>query len=258
MRIAILGAGRMGSWLANELSIENDVAVYDLDIAKTQQIENVLVLKEITEVENFKPDMLINMVSLQNTIIAFEQVIPQLPANCIIADMASIKGDLKEYYAKCGKRFVSTHPMFGPTHANMKQLKEHNAIVIVESDKEASEFFRKLYKKLGLRIFEYSFEEHDKMMAYSLGTPFAASMVFAAVVDKKAVPGTNFAKHMILAKGLLAEDNQLLAEVMFNKYTIAELDKITSRLEYLKHIIKARDYQEASAFFDKLRKNIGE
>ena len=95
MRIAILGAGRMGSWLANELSIENDVAVYDLDIAKTQQIENVLVLKEITEVENFKPDMLINMVSLQNTIIAFEQVIPQLPANCIIADMASIKGDLK-------------------------------------------------------------------------------------------------------------------------------------------------------------------
>jgi prephenate dehydrogenase len=83
-------------------------------------------------------------------------------------------------------------------------------------------------------------------------------MVFAAVVDKKAVPGTNFAKHMILAKGLLAEDNQLLAEVMFNKYTIAELDKITSRLEYLKHIIKARDYQEASAFFDKLRKNIGE
>ena len=96
--------------------------------------------------------------------------------------------------------------MFGPTNAKMDQLAGYNAIIIKESDSRGAEFFRAFFNSLRLRIFDYTFEEHDKMMAYSLSTPFSASMVFAACVDKTAVPGTNFAKHMALAKGLLGED----------------------------------------------------
>ena len=114
----------------------------------------------------------------------------------------------------------------------------------------------KLFARLGLRQFEYTFVEHDRMMAYSLTTPFTASLVFAACLDDTVVPGTTFAKHMAIAKGVLSEDDHLLAEIFFNRHSAAQLDKITSRLEFLKHVIKAKDYDEAKRFFDKLRKNV--
>ena len=109
---------------------------------------------------------------------------------------------------------------------------------------------------MGLNVYEFSFDEHDSMMAYSLTLPFSSSMVFAACVDTKAVPGTNFKKHMELAKGLLSEDDGLLSEILFNPRSIAQIEKITSRLELLKHIIRDRDYEEAGKFFEKLRDNI--
>jgi prephenate dehydrogenase len=63
---------------------------------------------------------------------------------------------------------------------------------------------------------------------------------------------------MALARGLLSEDDHLLAEILFNPHSVAELNKITSRLEFLKHIISARDQGEAKEFFRRLRENIGE
>lgn len=114
-----------------------------------------------------------------------------------------------------------------------------------------------LFRKLGVRIFEYTFDEHDRMMAYSLTTPFAASLVFAACMENTAVPGTTFARHRKIAKGLLSEDDHLLAEILFNPYSVPQLAKITASLEFLKHVIRGRDYEEAKGFFRKLRKNVG-
>jgi prephenate dehydrogenase len=108
-----------------------------------------------------------------------------------------------------------------------------------------------------VRIFEYSFEEHDRMMAYSLSTPFIASLVFASCIDAKAVPGTTFTRHMGIARKLLTEDDSLLAEILFNPHSLGEIARITSRLEFLKHIIKAADEDEAKRFFRQLRENIG-
>ncbi|NIR17329.1 MAG: prephenate dehydrogenase/arogenate dehydrogenase family protein, partial [Desulfobacterales bacterium] len=68
-------------------------------------------------------------------------------------------------------------------------------------------------------VYEYTFEEHDKTIAYSLSVPFASSMVFAACMKKQEAPGTTFRKHLDIAKGLLSEDDHLLAEVMFNPNT---------------------------------------
>lgn len=256
MKIAIIGAGKMGAWLAGELAKNNEVAVYDVDISRAKATSNTKILSDLSALKEFKPELLINAVSLQHTITVFEEVVKHLNKGCVISDIASIKGSIPEFYEKSGFEFVSTHPMFGPTHAKMNALSGQNAIIIKESDKVGADFFRAFFTGLGLRIFDYTFEEHDKMMAYSLSTPFSASLVFAACVDKTAVPGTNFAKHMALAKGVLGEDDHLIAEVLFNKYSLAALEKITNKLEFLKHVIKARDYDEASRFFNKLRKNM--
>ena len=62
-------------------------------------------------------------------------------------------------------RYVSTHPMFGPTFGNIKELSGQNAIIISESDAEGKEFFKDFYRSLQLKIFEYSFVEHDQVIA---------------------------------------------------------------------------------------------
>ncbi|MBI4713301.1 MAG: prephenate dehydrogenase [Planctomycetes bacterium] len=256
MRIAVIGFGKMGSWLAGALAAENEVAVYDIDCGKTHNAANVRVLREVIQLKDFKPQMLVNAVNLQNIITAFEQVKPHLPADCIITDVASIKGELPQYYQKSGFRFGSVHPMFGPTFARMDALKYENAIIISESDKAAASFFRTFFGRYSLHITECSFAEHDNLMAYSLTLPFTSSIVFAACLDRKVVPGTTFARHRKIAQGLLGEDDFLLAEVLFNPHSLAQLEKINSRLELLKHIIKDRDYDEAQKFFAKLRASL--
>jgi prephenate dehydrogenase len=256
MRTAILGAGRIGSWLAKILSRDHKVVIYDIDEEKTKNIPSILALHKILEIKDYKPELLINAVSLQHTISAFEAVEKYLPKDCIICDVASIKGGVASYYERSKFRFVSVHPMFGPTFADMASFEEENAVIIKESCSEGALFFRSFFTGLGISIFEYSFQEHDRMMAYSLSIPFMLSMVFAGCIDNKAVPGTTFKKHMNIAKGLLSEDNSLLAEVLFNQYTLAEIEKVVSRLELLKHITKGNDYEEAERFFERLRKNI--
>jgi prephenate dehydrogenase len=234
------------------------VAVYDVDEMKAGHGSGVTRLRSLHEVREVEPGLLINAVTLQHTVAAFEDVAPFLPHECILCDMASIKGKIADYYEKAHFRFVSVHPMFGPTFADMDALRGENAVIIAESCKEGQDLLRGFFTRRHVRVFEYTFEEHDRMMAYSLTTPFVASLVFAACVDAKAVPGTTFTRHLAIARSLLAEDDHLLAEILFNPHSLAELAKITSRLELLKHIIKARDQDEATEFFRRLRENIGE
>jgi len=258
MKILILGTGKMGAWLTEELCWNHEVWVYDADPLKMKYFMHVNRLLSLIDVEAVNPEMVINCVALGSTIDAFNAVLPHVPADCILSDIASVKTGLFDYYQQTGHPFVSTHPMFGPTNANFHDLHEENAIIISESCDRGKAFFRRLYGDLNLRIFEYSFEEHDKTVAYSLATPFASTMVFAACMKKQEAPGTNFKKHMAIAKGLLSEDDRLLTEIMFNDYTIRQLELINSKLSYLTHIIRQKDYEEMSKFLNTLRKNIAD
>ncbi len=256
MRIFVLGAGRMGAWIVEESCLDHEVAVYDPDRRKLKYLFNAKRLLELTEVEEFEPELVINAVSLPNVHKAFDDVLPYLPEDCILSDIASVKTGLYEYYRDLGRRFVSTHPMFGPTFANIRDLRSENVIIIKESDEGGKEFFRDFYKGLKLSIYEYTFEEHDKTIAYSLSVPFASSMVFAACMKKQEAPGTNFRRHLDIAKGLLSEDDHLLAEIMFNPHTVKQIEEINSQLAYLNHIIRGRDYEEMQKFLNRLRNNI--
>src|SRR3989338_6893463 len=73
-----------------------------------------------------------------------------------------------DFYKRHGFRFVSMHPMFGPTFANMESLKEESVIIIKESDEQGKQFFKKFYSSLGLRVFEYSFKEYAIISSCSL------------------------------------------------------------------------------------------
>jgi prephenate dehydrogenase len=246
----------MGSWMVESLCLDYEVGVYDKDRSKLKYLFNSQRLLNYDEIRDFAPEIVINAVSLQHTIAAFKEVLSYLPENCILADITSVKTPLREFYLNSGHRFVSTHPMFGPTFANIKELKDQCAIIIQQSDEEGKKFFRNFYSSFGIKIFEYTFIDHDKTIAYSLSIPFASTMVFAASMKQQEAPGTTFKKHFEIAKGLLSEDDYLLAEILFSPFTYDQLDSISQKLEKLKEIIKTKDAGEMKSFLADLRKNI--
>lgn len=256
MKILILGAGKMGSFFTDLLSFDHDVAVYEIDPKKLRFMYNTQRFTKLEEIEEFKPELVINAVSLKYTIDVFKQIMPLLPKECILSDISSVKTGFKEFYDNCGFKYVSTHPMFGPTFANLGKLSTENAIIISEGDYMGRIFFRDLYSKLGLNICEYTFDEHDRTVAYSLSIPFISTFAFAAVMKHQDAPGTTFKRHMKIAQGVLSEDDCLLREILFNPYTKDQVEQIREEMKELISIIETKDEERMQAYLTKIRKNI--
>lgn len=256
MRILVLGAGKMGSFFLDLLSFEHETAVYEKNPERLRFTYNTLRFTALDEIDEFRPELVINAVTVKYTISAFKEVMPHLPTDCIISDISSVKTGLKDFYEHCGHRYVSTHPMFGPTFANLNQLSHENAIIISEGDYMGRIFFKDLYSRLGLNIYEYSFEEHDKTVAYSLSIPFVSTFVFAAVMKHQDAPGTTFKRHMNIAKGVLNEDDFLLQEILFNPYTSEQVEQIRTELKLLLEIIDNKDAEGMKEYLTKIRDNV--
>lgn len=258
MKILIMGAGKMGSFFIDLLSFDHEVAVFEKDARRMRFTYNCQRFTTLDEIKVFAPELVINAVTVKYTLSAFKEVLPYLPDDCIVSDIASVKTGLKNFYEQSGHPYVSTHPMFGPTFANLQQLSEENAIIISEGDYMGRIFFKDMYQKLGLNIYEYTFKEHDETVAYSLSIPFVSTFVFAAVMKHQDAPGTTFKRHMRIAKGVLNEDDYLLQEILFNPYTSGQVSKIREELKELITIIDNKDAKGMKAYLTKIRQNVKE
>ena len=247
----------MGSFFTDVLSFDHEVAVYDINPKRLRFVYNCYRYTTLDEIKEFCPELVINAATVKYTLDAYRQVLPALRRDCILSDIASVKTDLKNFYETCGFRYVSTHPMFGPTFANLDQLSSENAIIISEGDYLGKVFFKDLYQRLGLHIFEYTFEEHDETVAYSLSIPFVSTFVFAAVMKHQDAPGTTFKRHMKIARGVLSEDDYLLQEILFNPHTPTQVENIRTELNDLLSIISNKDANAMHAYLEKIRKHIG-
>lgn len=256
MKILIIGAGKMGRFFADALSFNHEVCLFDTDPKQLRFVYNAIRTTDLEEVREFQPELLINAVTIKYTIEAFKMVMPYLPASCILSDIASVKSGLREFYAECGFRFVSTHPMFGPTFASLSDLSTQSAIIIKESDFLGKAFFKDVYNSLHLKIFEYTFEKHDQTTAYSLSIPFASTLVFGSVMRHQEAPGTTFKRHMAIAQGLMSEDDYLLQEILFNPFAPEQIEKIMGKLSLLHDIVKEKDAVKMQAFLKSVRKNL--
>lgn len=256
MRILIMGAGKMGSFFADVLSFDHEVAMFEVEPDRLKFTYNVIRMSDPEEIKIFDPELVINAVTVKYTISAFKKLLPYISESCILSDIASVKTGLKEFYESVKQPFASSHPMFGPTFADLRNLSTQAAIVISESSEAGKKFFLDLYYKLKLQVFEYTFEEHDETIAYSLSIPFASTLVFASVMKHQEAPGTTFKRHMDIAKGLLSEDDYLLTEILFNPNTPDQLAQIRKRLADLLEIIERKDSITMKDFLTEVRKNI--
>ena len=109
MRILILGAGKMGSFFTDILSFQHETAVFDVNPHQLRFVYNTYRFTTLEEIKDFEPELVINAVTVKYTLDAFRQVLPVLPKDCIISDIASVKTGLKKFYDESGFRYVSTH-----------------------------------------------------------------------------------------------------------------------------------------------------
>ena len=256
MRILILGAGKMGSFFTDILSFQHETAVFDVNPHQLRFVYNTYRFTTLEEIKDFEPELVINAATVKYTLDAFRKVLPVLPKDCIISDIASVKTGLKKFYEESGFRYVSSHPMFGPTFANLSDLSTQNTIIITEGDHMGKIFFKDIYQRLRLNIFEYSFKEHDETIAYSLSVPFTSTLVFASIMKHQEAPGTTFKKHMDIARGLLSEDDYLLTEILFNPNTPDQVRGIQKQLSSLLDIIERKDSIKMKEYLTQVRKNI--
>lgn len=256
MRILILGAGKMGTFFSDLLQPDHDVAVFDVNPDRLRFTYGVQRFASLDEVDAFKPDLVINAVTVKHTLRSFRDILSHIPPTCMLSDIASVKTGLPEFYSGCGHPYVSTHPMFGPTFASLSNLANENAIIISEGSDLGRAFFREIYNRLKLNIVDYTFKEHDLTIAYSLSIPFASTLVFGSVMKHQDAPGTTFKRHLAIARGLMSEDDYLLSEILFNPNTPEQLRLISERLSELRSIIERRDSDAMKAFLDRVRDNL--
>ena len=86
-----MGAGKMGSFFIDLLSFDHEVAVYEKDAKRLRFTYNCYRFTKMEEVEMFRPELVINAVTVKYTLSAFEEVLPHLSKDCIISDIASVK-----------------------------------------------------------------------------------------------------------------------------------------------------------------------
>ena len=90
MKIVILGAGKMGSFFADVLSFDHEIALYDIDPHRLRFAFNTLRMTRPEEIQDFTPDLVINAATVKYTIEAFQTVLPYLPAHTILSDIDRI------------------------------------------------------------------------------------------------------------------------------------------------------------------------
>ena len=97
MKILIMGAGKMGSFFIDLLSFDHEVAVFEKDAKRLRFTYNCQRFTSVDEIADFKPELLINAVTVKYTIPAFKEVLPYIPEDCIISDISSVKTNLREF-----------------------------------------------------------------------------------------------------------------------------------------------------------------
>ena len=254
MKIVIVGLGNIGTWFVSVLGRFDEIFLYDIDSNKKKLYPHARFLSGFEELKKIKPDMVLNAVSIKETIPVFNKIIEYISSDCILADVVSIKREISLFYSRNTMRYVSLHPMFGPNFKNMKNLKDEEVILISESCEEGLLYFRTLFKHTGIKVRELTFREHDELMLHSLGVPYFMAFLFSSIEDNSDVPGASYSKYKELAAKVLSEDENLLCEVLFNMGVDDRFEIVYKKTNEIRDIILNKDYKNALRLLDKVKK----
>jgi prephenate dehydrogenase len=252
MKIAVLGAGRMGAWFAKFYKEQGySVIVADRKKEKAAKLGTELGVK-FTDFEEAakKADWILICVSINAMEAIVKRISPVVREDQIVMDIASIKEDpvkIMHEHIKTGV-VLGTHPVFGPGSKGV----EHKAFILTPTnakEKKFAENFKSWLEMKNARVFVMSPKRHDELISVVLGLPHFLGLVVCDTLleqanfsETKKVAGTTYRMLFTLAEATALENPELFATLQLNLPEIEKIEKefMKKSKEWL-DIIKRKD-----------------
>ena len=263
MRIAIIGAGKMGVWFAKFFQSKG----YSVILADRKK-EKIAKLKKESQVEmttDFKEavrdaDQVLICVSIN----AFEEVVktisPAIHEGQVVMDICSIKeAPVKIMHENLkGALVLGTHPVFGPGSNGVK----HKAYILTPTNAKEQEFaekFKNWLEQEEAHVFVMSPKRHDELMSIVLGLPHFLGLVACETLleqkdlpETKKVAGTTYKMLFTLAEATALETPDLYASLQTNLPELGKIeDLFMAKAQEWLNLIKKKD---AAAIVDRMER----
>ncbi|MGB9959262.1 MAG: prephenate dehydrogenase/arogenate dehydrogenase family protein [Candidatus Bathyarchaeales archaeon] len=262
MKVAVIGAGKMGRWFAKFFLEQGlNVVVSDKDQDKLARIKEELKVETASSIDAVKSaDRVLICVPIES----FENVIAEIQAYIrpeqTVMDICSVKErpvEIMHRYIRNGA-VLGTHPMFGP---GVKTIKNQNFVLTptnAEEEKLAEEFGNWLKEK-GARVFFMSPREHDELMSIVLGLPYFLSLAtcdtligYGCFPEAQKVSGASYKFLLTLVEAIASEEAEFSTSLQMslpenNKVGELFLKKAAEWLELI-------NKKDKKAFLDKVKR----
>jgi len=233
MKVAIIGAGKMGRWFTRFFLEEGDsVAVSSRSEGKLLKLREEFGVEIASNVDAVKEaDRVLICVPIEN----FEEVVKEIHSHVrpdqVVMDICSVKEmpvKVMHEYIRAGVT-LGTHPVFGP---GVKSIKGQNFILTptVKKEEAFAENFKSWLEKRGANVFIMSPRKHDELMSVVLGLPHFLGLVFCdALLDysnfleMEKVGGASYRMLLTLAEAVASEETEFYASLQM---MLPEVEKV--------------------------------
>jgi prephenate dehydrogenase len=269
MRIAVIGAGKMGVWFAKFfLSKDYDVIIADRKKEKLIELSELPV--DLTT--NFQEAVVdADQIYLCVSINAMEEVVKAISSSLhegqVVMDICSIKEapvKIMHQYLK-GATVLGTHPVFGPGSNGVK----HKAYILTPTNPKEQEFaekFKRCLEEDEAHVFIMTPQKHDELMSVVLGLPHFLGLVACETLleqknlpETKKVAGTTFRMLFTLAEATALETPDLFAALQTNLPELGNIeDTFMAKAQELLSLIKNKDTEAIIERMEHLKKKLKE
>ena len=197
-RIAIVGVGLIGGSLAlllKEKGLAGKLIAVDTNKEHQQQALSMNLVDEVMELEEAieQSDVIIMAIPVDSIVKTLPVILDKIDQQ-IVVDLGSTKSALiavANGHVKRG-RLVATHPMWGTEYSGPQAAVagafENKAVIICnekESDEDALEWTKNMYRKIGMHLLIMDAVAHDLHAAYVSHISHITSFALANTVLEK-------------------------------------------------------------------------
>jgi len=234
MKTAILGAGKMGVWLAKFCKENGETVILaDRKAKKLLKIGEELGVKTTTDfIEAVQDaDNIMICVSISSFEDVVKKIAPSIRDGQVVIDICSIKSfPVKVMHENIKHGLIlGTHPVFGPGSSGVKGKTYILTPTNSEEEKHAKKF-KGWLEKVGAHVFVMSPEKHDQLMSAVLGLPHFLGLAACETLleqkdlaETKQVAGTTYRMLFTLAESTALETPDLYANLQMR---LPELEKL--------------------------------
>jgi prephenate dehydrogenase len=267
MKIAIIGAGKMGVWFAKFFESKGfDVILADRKKEKLESQKDLLVdLTTNFEEAVHEADQIFLCVSINAIEEVVKAISPALHEGQVVMDICSIKeSPIKIMHQSIKDATVlGTHPVFGPGSNGVK----HKAYVLTPTNAKEQEFaeqFKQWLEKEEAHVFIMTPKKHDELMSVVLGLPHFLGLVACETLleqvnlpETKKVAGTTYRMLFTLAEATALETPDLYASVQTNLANLGEIeDLFIAKAQELLTLIKNKDQKAIVERIEQIKKKL--